>query len=167
MKHCMDVKAKLRLMREFDEKNRLAIENWRKEQMCEKKITGVLIDVQNGTASVTTLDKSLDAYYAALNCRCIDIARRTIGGRAFEIICDDEGAITGDPVPSGISKGNTIELYGNLFIVKFDGVEDVESLTEDEQQHVLHNTRTICIQQGKGRYKAIQVLRNVGIAEGV
>lgn len=93
-----------------------------------KRITGYLIDVEHNIAATITIDKTLDAYYRILNCDCFDIARRRIGGQEFDIICDDEALLKDNPKISAIDSDGNPMLCGNLFIVKFDGVDDVTSL---------------------------------------
>ena len=133
----MNIKDKLKAMREIADANRKHVEEWKKNRL--PVIKGVLIDSVNGTVSVKEISKELDAYYDILNCRCIDIARRTIGGKPFEIICDDEATLVTDPVPSAISHFGAVMLYGSLFVVRFDGKEDVESLTDEDIAHVMKN----------------------------
>ena len=60
----------------------------------KKKITGILIDTESNTAKPITIDDTLEAYYSALNCSCIDIVSRTIGEneKYFTIVC---GAVPG------------------------------------------------------------------------
>lgn len=133
----MDTKRKLEVMREVDVANRKHVEDWKKQQ--PKRIKGVLVNVEKGTVEPVEIDKSLDSYYEVLNCRCIDIAHRAIDGKVFDIICDDEGALTDSPVPSGVAYSGEILLFGNLFVVAFDGVNDVRSLTDSEIQHVMRH----------------------------
>lgn len=105
------------------------------------KITGILVDAEGCTAAPATIEKSLAGYYTALNCDCIDLVSRKIGGVKYDIVCDDEGLLKAHPRVSAISKDGQPMLVGNLFIVKFDGQDDVRSLTEEEQAHVLKHVR--------------------------
>ena len=107
------------------------------------KITGILVNAEDCTAAPATIEKSLDGYYSALNCDCIDIATRKIGGVKYDIICDDEGLLKAHPHVSAISSDGQPMLVGNLFVVKFDGQDDVRSLTEGEQAHVMQCIRKI------------------------
>lgn len=132
----MNIKDKLKVMDEIAAANRQHVEDWK---MANHKIKGVLIDTVKGTAEVVEIDKSLDEYYKVLNCRCIDIVQRCIGGKAFDIICDDEAALVDSPLPSAASPLGEVMLYGNLFVVKFDGEEDVESLTDEDVAHIFDN----------------------------
>ena len=105
-----------------------------------EQVTGVLIDTEANTAKVVTIDNSLDGYYAALNCTCIDIVERTIGKRKkyFTIVCDDEGLFKADPCVSAVSELFRPMLVGNLFITDFNAdTGDLASLSEREAKYVL------------------------------
>ena len=88
-----------------------------------------------------TVEKDLDSYYKILNCRCIDIVRRGIGGKRFYIICDDEALLTSSPRVSAVGIDGEMMLAGNLFVVQTDGGDDLQSLTEAEIRHVLLNAK--------------------------
>lgn len=99
-------------------------------------IKGVLIDVKNENCEAVEIGKSLNEYYRVLDCTTIDIVARRIGGRDFEIICDDEGLYSSDPQISAIDNLGQPQLVGNLFIVKFDGADDVTSLNDEEIEFI-------------------------------
>lgn len=106
----------------------------------KKKITGVLIDTKANTAKAIMLDNTLEAYYSALNCSCIDIVERTIGvsEKYFTIVCDDEGLLKAAPCISAVSDFCEPMLVGNLFITDFDhNAGDLASLSEQELEYVL------------------------------
>lgn len=101
-----------------------------------KTITGYFVDPENCIAEPRTIDKSLEGYYALLRCDCIDIPSRTIGDRRFDIICDDEGLLKAPSFVSAYDCDGSPMLAGPIFVVKFDGKEDVTSLTEEELDYV-------------------------------
>lgn len=108
-------------------------------------ITGVFIDPENGIATVRTIDKSLPAYYSLLRCSSIDIVSRSLGSLTVDIICDDEGLLCDTPWLSAVDNIGRGMLVGPLFVVKFDGREDVTSLSDLEVLRVLsrvHNLPT-------------------------
>lgn len=110
--------------------------------MEKRKVTGVLINTWASEASKATLEDNLDAYYKALDCTCIDITYRTIGGKMFCIICDDEGLLKPLQIISAVCKDNvTPALVGNLFIVSADTDDDGNflSLPDDDINLVLRN----------------------------
>ena len=84
-----------------------------------KKITGILVNPTDGTVKKATLAKSLDSYYTALGCSCVDIVSRRIGKHRVEIICDDEGLLTDNPRPSATDATRRPGLFGSLFLCDF------------------------------------------------
>lgn len=105
------------------------------------KIKGVLVNTNTFETTVEEIEKSLDSYYALLKCDTIDIASRKVDGTNVEIICDDEFFIKDNPKPevSAIYTDNTIAFMGNIFVVGFDGQDDLRSLTSNEIRVVLNN----------------------------
>lgn len=96
------------------------------------KITGYFVDPENCIAEPRTIDKSLEGFYALLRCDCIDMPERRIGDEYFTIICDDEGLLKAGNVVSAFDRMGNPALVGPIFVVKFDGKDDVRSLTEEE-----------------------------------
>jgi hypothetical protein len=100
------------------------------------KLTGILVDVENETAEVTTIERNLHEYYRILHCDCIDITMRKIGKfgkRFYNIICDDEGLLKDNPKISAINDLGQVMLCGSLFIVNDDENGELSSLTKDDQ----------------------------------
>lgn len=106
-----------------------------------KKLLGVLVDVYNEKAQAVEIDDTLDSFYKILDCSCIDIVRRRIGGRckkAFEIVCDDEGLFRDPQKISAIDNLGTAQLVGNIFITGLsDGDGNLTSLTEYDVAYIL------------------------------
>ena len=106
----------------------------------KKKITGILINIEASTAKIVTIDDTLEAYYSALNCSCIDIVERTIGEseKRFTIVCDDEGLLKTTPCISAVSVFCEPMLVGNLFITDFDhSTGNLVSLSRHDLEYVL------------------------------
>ena len=91
----------------------------------------------------------------------IDIAHRAICGKPFDIICDDEARLVENPIPSAVNNRGEGDLCGNLFIVKFDGCDDVKSLSSAEVSFILKNTFPAMVERQNAR-RAITVVRNIG-----
>lgn len=132
----MNMRRKLRVMAETEAANERHIDEWKRGT-----ITGVLIDPVNRIAERRTIVKSLQSYYELLDCTTIDITHRVIGGKTFEIVLDDEGALKEDPVLSAVNNAGQLMLYGKLFVTGYDGGEDLESLSDDDIDLVLENVR--------------------------
>lgn len=100
------------------------------------KIKAYLVDVDGSNSRPVEISNTLKAYYRALNCDIVDICTRKIGGRPFDIICDDEGLFVDSPVISAIDGfGNTM-LVGNLLVVKRSTDSTTRGLDDDEMAHV-------------------------------
>ncbi|MBR6984650.1 MAG: hypothetical protein IKH75_14220 [Ruminococcus sp.] len=96
----------------------------------------LFIDTKNNSVSVVD-PQGLDDYYELIGCRCVDIVERTVGTprshMRFNIICDDEGTFTEDPLISAIDNLGRVMLVGSLIItggVDEDG--ELIGLTEKE-----------------------------------
>lgn len=110
-----------------------------------KRLTGVFVDVVNEKIELKTLETNdgsmLDEYYKLLNCRNIDIVQRKIGGKHYDIICDDEGLLFEDwkPAMAIVDENSEIKqlLAGNLFIVLNDNQGNLRSLTKEDAVRIL------------------------------
>lgn len=65
-------------------------------------------------------EPDLDFYYKTIDCRCIDIVTREIGGKSYSVVCDDEGLFVEQPVVTGYFGSPTCifseAFYGNILI---------------------------------------------------
>lgn len=120
--------------------------------MNNEKITGVLIDVQKGTVSKTTIEKSIEGYCHALNCSDIDIIKRCIGGQIFDIICDKDALLKANQRPSALSENSQPILFGNLFIANLLGTDSACNLREGQTRHILYHVCTAIDDVGKWSY---------------
>ena len=80
----------------------------------------VLLDVSAGIAKVVDVEPKLEAYYKLLHCRCIDIVERRIGGRWFDVMCDDEGLLQSEPIVSAFDYLGRARLVGSLMFFHHD-----------------------------------------------
>ena len=98
----------------------------------------IYLNVKNNKApEFLDIPDQLESYYKLIQCRCIDIVRRKIGQRYFNIVCDDERMIAMAKI-SAISNLGEIMLVGNLIIcsdrVTDDG--DLTGLTDEEAEYI-------------------------------
>lgn len=75
----------------------------------------ILLDTE-GNLSVLDIESTLENYYSLLKCHTIDMVRRSIAGHHFTIVCDDEGLMIDDPIPTAVFADGSIALYGNIMI---------------------------------------------------
>ena len=86
---------------------------------------GYLINVREGTAGVCEITGadgqetkgSLQDYYRLIGCRCVDIASRSIGGKYFDLVVDDEGLYGDNATVSAVDGDGEPMLVGNIVIV--------------------------------------------------
>lgn len=131
----------------------------KEEKKMERKIVGVLVDVENNCVHAISLnyndeDKNyLDAYYKVLNCDTFDIARRKIGNNYYDIFCDDEGLFKETRKPSAITfSGDEIVevLVGNLFICSCNEDGETIGLNDEQIDEILNNVRSLKLSGFKG-----------------
>lgn len=101
----------------------------------------LLFDVTSQDFKVVDAEGIHD-YYKLLNCDCIDICNRGIGGQRFEIVVDDEGLLKDNPILSAISpKDNQCCLVGNLlFYGGVDNKGDFTPITDEGVKIIQSNT---------------------------
>lgn len=99
---------------------------------------GFLVDVNNSKFEVIQTDKDFQLcnYYDFLNCDTIDIVRRRIGNRYYEVICDDEGLLKAGNKISAVDSELTTMFVGNLFIRGQAREGEMTNLTLNDINHI-------------------------------
>ena len=96
----------------------------------------LLVDVYNNEIKVVEAN-GLEDYYKYIECDLIDIVRRKIGDKEFEIVCDDEATFAEHPKVSAIDIAGTPCLFGNLLIAGGKVVDgDLTEITDEEIEYV-------------------------------
>ena len=119
----------------------------------KKQLTGIKIDVEKQTIEKCTLENSLEAFYHALNCGSIECPTRVISGMHVIVVCDGEGLLKENQKPAVIGFDHVEVIVGNVFLCKFDGVDDFTSMTEEETEKILSDVCTVS--DGKEKYKVL------------
>lgn len=100
-------------------------------------LKGVLIDVNEPRVKVMGVNDDLSSFYSILDCSCIDIVTRTIDGKEFTFVCDDEGLLKANSIPSAFSSTGTPMLVGSLFIVTENSkTGQLQSLSLDDVKYI-------------------------------
>lgn len=76
---------------------------------------GLLLDLNENKTKVIEAN-SLQDYYDLIGCNLIEIVNRKIGGKRFEIVCDEEGTFVAEPKISAIDNWGAPMFVGNLII---------------------------------------------------
>ena len=98
-------------------------------------LKGYLIDPEILHCEVVEIeDKNgrLENFYNLLRCDLIDITSRKIGGRSFDIVCDDEGLFKTPRFASACYEDGNVALVGAIFICNYGGNGELSSLTDTD-----------------------------------
>lgn len=81
----------------------------------------------------------LDDFYEHLEAEPLDIARRKIGNKWFDIFVDDEGLLRHNPIISAVTRDGLAMLAGNLIFANYDGYGETTSLTDEDIELIKKN----------------------------
>lgn len=101
----------------------------------------VYIDAINRKVEVRDHSAELSDFYNDIDCRCIDIVHRKIGNGVYSIVCDDEGWLKDEVLPSAINQFNNVMFVGNILI--FSGITELEPLDDKMSEEVCNNILNI------------------------
>lgn len=113
-----------------------------------------LIDVKNETTRVVDAG-GLDDYYNLIGCTCIDIVRRKIGGKYFEIVSDDEGLFEENPKISAVDKLYQTMLVGNLLIAGQAVDGELTDLSDEDVEIIGKNLCSLSTSKYPRPYKML------------
>jgi len=95
----------------------------------------LVMDAGKQELKVREIENKLDEYYKIIgnDCRCIDIPRRKVGGKYFDIIVDDEGLLKSNPVCTGVgAKSLECMLFGTPIFTNSDDEGNTLSLSDED-----------------------------------
>ena len=107
-------------------------------------IRGIFLNPAAGIARETLVEERCDDFYTLLDCNVIDIVTRSVGGKAFSIVCDDEGLLKPDPCISATSR-DTVHgscLVGRLFICARSAAH-LRSLKDEDVDLIMSRLRVL------------------------
>lgn len=134
--------------------------------MAEQKrfIRGFLIKVYDDVKSeVTVFEDTLENIYGLLSVDLIDVTERKIGNFTYDVVCDDEGLLVNECLPSAYNSKCQPQLVGNLLLVNHDEEGNFASLT-DEQIEDLQKQLFVCVTEWKGNTHVYHALKGVEYA---
>ena len=76
----------------------------------------ILLNVYEEKVQIIDIEPTLDEYYKTLDCSCIDIVERKIGGKFYDVMCDDEGLFREPQKISAINDMGEPMFVGNLLL---------------------------------------------------
>lgn len=96
----------------------------------------ILLNVFDERVELIDIEPELDAYYEKLDCSYIDIVERKIGGKFFDVMCDEEGLFREPQKISAINDMGEPMLVGNLMFFKNDGEGNLVGLSDEDIEHI-------------------------------
>lgn len=103
-----------------------------------KLANGMLI--ANGKATAVQFEDNIHEIYKLVECDTIDMVQRTISGRHYVFIVDDEGKIKDKPkAPSAYATDYAEVIVGNILIVKGEDAEGLLKSVSLEDSLVIAN----------------------------
>lgn len=106
------------------------------------KVRGYLVGYKG--CEVVEFEDSLDNIYKIIDVDLIDVAVRKVGNFEYDIICDDEGLLKENPIPSVFDEKKKPTLFGNvLFVNSEDG--EFTSLTDEQIKDLESHFGTVMI----------------------
>ena len=114
--------------------------------MHEQKLTLFLVSIEDKKAEKVVIDHSLQAFYDTIHCfnDTIDIVMRKIGGKYFDVICDDDGLAKDPHHCSAVDKEGEPMLVGSFLVANHDSAGDTRSLTDEEIAVIQKSVQVVC-----------------------
>ena len=114
--------------------------------MHEPKLTLFLVSIEDKKAEKVEIDHSLQAFYDTIHCfnDTIDIVRRKIGGKYFDVICDDDGLAREPHHCSAVDKEGEPMLVGSFLVANHDEAGETRSLTDEDIAVIQKSVQLVC-----------------------
>lgn len=104
----------------------------------------LLLNVKENTLTEMDVPNTLENIYEALGVTMIEMPVRSIGGKAFTLICDEEGMLKADPKVACVSKRTEYDIIvGNVMFVNDNLEGDVDSLTDEDIDLIRDNCHNV------------------------
>lgn len=102
--------------------------------MHEQTLTLFLVSIEDKKAEKVVIDHSLQAFYDTIHTinNTIDIVSRNIGGKYFDVICDDDGLAREPHHCSAVDKEGNPMLVGSFLVANHDEAGETRSLTDED-----------------------------------
>ena len=96
----------------------------------------LVVNPESGLEEKEIVDE-LKSYRDLIGCDWIDIARRNIGDKEYDIVVDDEGLLKENPIVSAFSETKDPMLYGTMVICgTADSEGGLTGLSEDDLRNI-------------------------------
>ena len=114
--------------------------------MHEQTLTLFLVSIEDKKAEKVVIEHSLQAFYDTIHTinNTIDIVSRNIGGKNFDIICDDDGLAREPHHCSAVDKEGNPMLVGSFLVANHDEAGETRSLTDEDIALIQKSVQHVC-----------------------
>lgn len=92
----------------------------------------------------------LEDYYKLMEVDIIDIVTREIGGKFYDVICDDEGLLKENPIPTMFDDEKQPMIFGNIIIAGLaDGEGNMTDLTDEDIVRICGSLAVVTVRDEK------------------
>ena len=112
----------------------------------------------NSFATLVDIEGKLEDFYRLLDCSCIEMPSRLVGGKWFDIVCDEEGLFVSGNIPTCVNTSFEESIFGNTLLVHNNHGKTVGVTQEDFDLVKRNITKTIMMNARTREFKEICVL---------
>ena len=106
----------------------------------------LVLNVKEQTFKEVELPKDFRGFYPLLDCGTFDIVNRRVGGKRFDVYCDDEGILkTGNPVSAIIKDEDGLKpmLFGNLVFTRTNRDGETIGISDNDIEAIKAHSRKV------------------------
>lgn len=96
----------------------------------------ILVRTTGELPEVVETPGGLQEWYRLIGCRLIDITTRSIGGKVYDIITDDEALLKPPAIPTAINTDEKPRLFGNYIVCNCNDAGEETGLTSDDIKRI-------------------------------
>ena len=109
--------------------------------------------------SIIQIPDDFREYQRRIGCDCITIVQRSINGKLYELVCDDEALLKSGQYPCAQNQDFDELIYGNIVIVgPADRDGNLTSLSQDDVKNISQAVRPAFFRKPDGSVVASQLL---------
>lgn len=102
-----------------------------------------ILDAKKQETRLAEIEAELEVYYDIIGTDIVEIPTRYIGGKAFDIICDEEALLKEEKIPSAINPSGTMPLFGTLIFAHHNDEGEMIGLDEEDIKILMKHLRSM------------------------
>ena len=110
----------------------------------------ILLDVKNKRFTKVNVKDDAAEWARLCNCKYVEQIHCNIDHKPFTIICDEDGLLKSDQIPSALDVNNKVALVGNLLIFDYSAGINMKELSKDNARYVINNIANVAMHTPTG-----------------